>query len=163
MNNKPIIKDENDDFECFLSQLNGDHIREELDALSKSKKITITQLKSIYSLGVRFYSSMQLKEAEAIFISYSALCPYDHRGPGCLAAIYLEKNDFKKSLDILNVMKTYPTCDLDEVFINISLCHYKLKEYTKSSIVLMIVKNNNLSDFYYQRYQFLKQQLSPYI
>ncbi|HHL2502286.1 TPA: regulator [Yersinia enterocolitica] len=158
-----ISKYIDDDFEFYLSQLNGDNIRKELDVLSKSREITINQLKSIYNLGVRFYASMQLKEAEAIFISYSVLCPYDHRAPGCLAAIFLEKKDFKKSLDILNVMKTYPTCNLDEVLVNIALCHYKLKEYAKSSMVLMIVKMKNLCDFYFNRYQFLQQQLSPYI
>ncbi|WP_172909417.1 regulator [Photorhabdus heterorhabditis] len=166
MNHQLNVKKDNDasdDFEVFLDSLDGKRIERELAILAKSNKITINQLKSIYNLGAKFYANMQLKEAEAVFLSYSVLSPYDHRGPGSLASIYLEKEEFRKALDLLNVLKTYPTCDLDEVLINIALCHYKLKEYANSSAVFYIVKPENLSDFYCKRYQFLQRQLKPYI
>ncbi|EKT60074.1 transcriptional regulator [Providencia sneebia] len=153
-----------DDFELYLDSLNGNRMKKEMEKLRRSKSsITLTQLKSIYQIGVKLYSTMQLKEAEMVFLSYSVLSPYDHRGPGSLAAIYLEKKEYKKALDILNTVKTYPTCNVDEVFLDISLCHYKLGEYTNSSMVFIIVKPENLNEFYLSRYQYLKKQLNPYI
>ncbi|EJL6463833.1 tetratricopeptide repeat protein, partial [Vibrio cholerae] len=94
-----------------LSLLDSKGIEQKLAQLRQSKKVTVTQLKEIYDLGVNFYNQLQFKEAEIVFSAYTSLNPYDHRGPGCLAAIYLEKGQFKKALDILNVLKTYPTND----------------------------------------------------
>lgn len=150
------------EFDLFLDSLSGNQIKKEMKKLGKSKNISIPELKSIYKLAVKLYSTMQLKEAEMVFLSYSILCPHDHRGPGGLAAISLEKKEYKKALEILNTVKTYPTCHIDEVFLDISLCHYKLGEYIDSSLVFIIVKPENLNEFYFSRYQFLQQQLSPY-
>ncbi|TVU76868.1 regulator [Vibrio tasmaniensis] len=147
----------------FFSLLDGKMVEHELAKLRKSKKITTTQLKSVFELGVEFYNKFQFKEAEIIFSAYCALNPYDHRGPGCLAAIYLEKGQFKKALDVLSVLKTYPTNDLDETILNISLCHYKLKEYIQSAATLIIVKSDNLNEFYSQRFEYLQKQLKPYL
>ncbi|WP_407077025.1 tetratricopeptide repeat protein [Vibrio ostreicida] len=143
--------------------LDGKLVEQELANLRKSKKVTITQLKSIFDLGVEFYNQFQFKEAEIVFSAYTSLNPYDHRGPGCLAAIYLEKGQFKQALDVLSVLKTYPTNELDETIINISLCHYKLNEHIQAAATLLIVKVENLNDFYTQRYEYLQQQLAPYL
>jgi tetratricopeptide (TPR) repeat protein len=147
----------------FFELLSGTVIEQDIAAMRKSQKITITQLKSIYELGVKFYTDFQFKEAEIIFSAYIGLNPYDHRGPGCLAAILLEKGQFKRALEVLNILKTFPTNDLDETILNISLCHYKLKEYTEASVTLIIVKADNLNDFYLKRYHYLKLQLHPYL
>ncbi|EKT64604.1 transcriptional regulator [Providencia burhodogranariea] len=164
MNIKKEINDESElsDFDLFLDALSGTKLKKEMRKLGKSKKITLTELQSIYNLAVKLYSAMQLKEAEMVFLAYSVLSPYDHRGPGGLASIYLEKKDYKKALDILNTVKTYPTCHMDEVFLDISLCHYKLNEYVDASLVFIIVKQENLNQFYSSRYQFLEQQLKPF-
>lgn len=147
----------------FFELLSGTVIEKDIAVMRKSQKITITQLKSIYELGVKFYTEFQFKEAEIVFSAYVGLNPYDHRGPGCLAAIFLEKGQFKKALEVLNILKTFPTNDLDETILNISLCHYKLNEYTEASVTWLIVKEDNLNDFYLQRYHYLKSQLSPYL
>ncbi|MDN3612039.1 tetratricopeptide repeat protein [Vibrio ostreicida] len=149
--------------EEFFTLLDGKLVEQELANLRKSKKVTITQLKSIFDLGVEFYNQFQFKEAEIVFSAYTSLNPYDHRGPGCLAAIYLEKGQFKQALDVLSVLKTYPTNELDETIINISLCHYKLNEHIQAAATLLIVKVENLNDFYTQRYEYLQQQLAPYL
>lgn len=162
------VKQKNNDlnelqyFDDFLDSLNGNNIKKEMVKLKKLKPMTNSNLKSIYNLGVKLYSSMQLKEAEMVFLSYSVLSPYDHRGLGGLAAIHLEKKEYRKALDILNTVKTYPTCHMDEVFLDIALCHYKLGEYVNASLVFIIVKPEFLTDFYFSRYQFLKKQLKPY-
>lgn len=101
--------------EDFFELLKGTVIEQDIAMMRKSKKITITQIKSIYELGVSFYNNFQFKEAEIIFSAYIGLNPYDHRGPGSLAAILLEKGQFKKALEILNILKTFPTNDLDEI------------------------------------------------
>jgi len=147
----------------FFELLSGTVIEQDIAAMRKSEKITVTQIKSIYELGVKFYNNFQFKEAEIIFSAYIGLNPYDHRGPGCLAAILLGRREFKKALEVLNILKTYPTNDLDETILNISLCHYKLKEYTEACVTLIIVKADNLNEFYLKRYNYLKLQLHPYL
>ena len=71
----------------FFDLLKGTAIEQDIAKLRKSKKITIIQIKAIYELGVNFYNNFQFKEAEIIFSAYIGLNPYDHRGPGSLAAI----------------------------------------------------------------------------
>ena len=147
----------------FYSLLDGKMIEQEIASLRKSEKITTNQLKTIFELGVGFYNNFQFKEAEIIFAAYSSLNPYDHRGVGCLAAIYLEKGLFSKALDALNVLKTFPTNDLDETFLNISLCHYKLEEHIQAAATLIIVQESNLTEFNKTRFDYLQQQLKPYL
>lgn len=153
------VSTENDEF----SLLDCRSIERKLEKLRQSKKVTVEQLKEIYDLGVEFYNQFQFKEAEVIFSAYSSLNPYDHRGPGGLAAIYLEKGQFRKALEVLNVLKAYPTNDLDETVLNIALCHYKLNEHIQAAAMLLIVRVSNLNEFYSKRYKYLLQQLQPYI
>ena len=148
--------------EEFYALLENKMVEQEIAAIRRSSKVSISQLKAIFQMGVEFYNQFQFKEAEIIFSAYSALNPYDHRGAGCLAAIYLEKKQFQKALDMLNILKTYPSNDLDETVLNIALCHYKLGQKLKASSMLLIVKLENLSEFFSQRYCYLKQQLNPY-
>lgn len=148
--------------EEFYALLENKMVEQEIAAIRRSSKVSISQLKAIFQMGVEFYNQFQFKEAEIIFSAYSALNPYDHRGAGCLAAIYLEKKQFQKALDMLNILKTYPSNDLDETFLNIALCHYKLGQKLEASSMLLIVKLENLSEFFSQRYCYLKQQLNPY-
>lgn len=154
-----LVTTEDDD----LSMLNFHSIEHKLSKLRQSKNVSVAQLKEIYDLGVTFYNCFQFKEAEIIFSAYVSLNPYDHRGPGCLAAIYLEKGQFRKALDILEVLKSYPTNDLDETVINMALCHYKLNEHLHAASMLLIVRVSNLNDFYQKRYNYLLQQLQPYM
>ncbi|WP_318452416.1 tetratricopeptide repeat protein [Photobacterium leiognathi] len=147
----------------LFSLLDGEMIEHQLKKLLKSNKITINQLKSIFDLGVYFYNNFQFKEAEIVFSSYCILNPNDHRGPGSLASIYLEKGKFKQALDVLNILKTYPTNDLDETILNISLCHYKLNEHLKAASILIVVKPENLNEFYTERFVYLQKQLKPYL
>lgn len=148
--------------EEFYALLEDKMVEQEIAAIRRSSKVSISQLKAIFQMGVEFYNQFQFKEAEIIFSAYSALNPYDHRGAGCLAAIYLEKKQFQKALDMLNILKTYPSNDLDETVLNIALCHYKLGQKLEASSMLLIVKLENLSEFFSQRYCYLKQQLNPY-
>lgn len=148
--------------EEFYALLEGKLVEQEIAAIRQSNKVSISQLKAIFQMGVEFYNQFQFKEAEIIFSAYSALNPYDHRGAGCLASIYLEKKQFQKALDMLNILKTYPSNDLDETVLNIALCHYKLGQKLEASSMLLIVKLENLSEFFSQRYCYLKQQLNPY-
>ena len=148
--------------EEFYALLENKMVELEIAAIRRSSKVSISQLKAIFQMGVEFYNQFQFKEAEIIFSAYSALNPYDHRGAGCLAAIYLEKKQFQKALDMLNILKTYPSNDLDETVLNIALCHYKLGQKLEASSMLLIVKPENLSEFFSQRYCYLKQQLNPY-
>lgn len=148
--------------EEFYALLENKMVELEIAAIRRSSKVSISQLKAIFQMGVEFYNQFQFKEAEIIFSAYSALNPYDHRGAGCLAAIYLEKKQFQKALDMLNILKTYPSNDLDETVLNIALCHYKLGQKLEASSMLLIVKLENLSEFFSQRYCYLKQQLNPY-
>ncbi|MDH5928702.1 regulator [Vibrio lentus] len=148
--------------EEFYALLENKMVEQEIAAIRRSSKVSISQLKAIFQMGVEFYNQFQFKEAEIIFSAYSALNPYDHRGAGCLAAIYLEKKQFQKALDMLNILKTYPSNDLDETVLNIALCHYKLGQKLEASSMLLIVKPENLSEFFSQRYCYLKQQLNPY-
>jgi tetratricopeptide (TPR) repeat protein len=148
--------------EEFYALLENKMVEQEIAAIRRSSKVSISQLKAIFQMGVEFYNQFQFKEAEIIFSAYSALNPYDHRGAGCLAAIYLEKKQFQKALDMLNILKTYPSNDLDETVLNIALCHYKLGQKLEASSMLLIVKLENLSEFFSQRYCYLKQQLNPY-
>lgn len=148
--------------EAFYSLLEGNMVEQEIARLRRSSKVAIPQLKAVFELGVQFYNQFHFKEAEIIFSAYSALNPYDHRGAGCLAAIYLEKKQFQKALDMLNILKMYPTNDFDETILNISLCHYKLEQKLEASSMLLIVKPDNLNDFYTQRYRYLKKQLNRY-
>lgn len=149
-------------FDHFLDALSGAKLKKEMKKLGKSKKITLTELQCIYNFAVKLYSTMQLKEAEMVFLAYSVLSPYDHRGPGGLASIYLEKKEYKKALDILNTVKTFPSCHMDEVFLDIALCHYKLSEYMDACMMFIIVKSENLNEFYSARHQYLQQQLNPH-
>lgn len=148
--------------EEFYALLENKMVEQEIAAIRRSSKVSISQLKAIFQMGVEFYNQFQFKEAEIVFSAYSALNPYDHRGAGCLAAIYLEKKQFQKALDMLNILKTYPSNDLDETVLNIALCHYKLGQKLEASSMLLIVKLENLSEFFSQRYCYLKQQLNPY-
>ena len=148
--------------EEFYALLENKMVEQEIAAIRRSSKVSISQLKGIFQMGVEFYNQFQFKEAEIIFSAYSALNPYDHRGAGCLASIYLEKKQFQKALDMLNILKTYPSNDLDETVLNIALCHYKLGQNLEASSMLLIVKPENLSEFFSQRYCYLKQQLNPY-
>ena len=77
--------------EEFYALLENKMVEQEIAAIRRSSKVSISQLKAIFQMGVEFYNQFQFKEAEIIFSAYSALNPYDHRGAGCLAAIYLEK------------------------------------------------------------------------
>ncbi|NUW68071.1 regulator [Vibrio coralliilyticus] len=129
----------------------------------QDKDISIKDLERLYKVGSDFYLNYQFKEAEIVFGSYMALNPYDHRGSASLAAIYLELCEFRKALDILSVVKTFPTCHLDETYLNLSLCHYKLKEYLDACAMLRIVKRENLTEYYTKRFDYLERQLSPYI
>ena len=148
--------------EEFYALLENKMVELEIAAIRRSSKVSISQLKAIFQMGVEFYNQFQFKEAEIIFSAYSALNPYDHRGAGCLASLYLEKKQFQKALDMLNILKTYPSNDLDETVLNIALCHYKLGQKLEASSMLLIVKPENLSEFFSQRYCYLKQQLNPY-
>lgn len=148
--------------EEFYALLENKMVEQEIAAIRRSSKVSISQLKAIFQMGVEFYNQFQFKEAEIIFSAYSALNPYDHRGAGCLASLYLEKKQFQKALDMLNILKTYPSNDLDETVLNIALCHYKLGQKLEASSMLLIVKPENLSEFFSQRYCYLKQQLNPY-
>ncbi|ASU22429.1 regulator [Vibrio qinghaiensis] len=160
---KEVKIDFNTSDEESLALLDSKSIEHKLSKLRQSKKVTIDELKKIFDLGVRFYNELQFKEAEIVFSSYTSLNPYDHRGPGSLAAIYLEKGQFTKALDVLNILKTYPTNDLDETILNIALCHYKLKEHLQSAAMLLIVKSENLNEFNSKRYTYLHKQLRPYL
>lgn len=117
----------------------------------------------MYNLGVENYNSCQFKEAESIITSYTFLNPYDHRGPGILASIYLEQKRFDRALVILNILKTYPTNNLDETMLNISLCHYKLSEFKQATATFLIVDDKVLSEFNSKRYKYLERQLSPHL
>lgn len=147
----------------ILDLLSSDDLERDLAILRKSKNISLTQLKKIYETGVVFYKAFQLKEAEAVFTSYTFLNPYDHRGPGSLASIFLEQGLFRRALDVLNVVKTYPHNDLDETVLNIALCHYRLKEFRQASSVFLIINFDKLNEFNSRRYCYLRQQLSPYL
>ncbi|WP_188014110.1 regulator [Photobacterium damselae] len=149
--------------EDFFALLEGKIIEEHIKKIKKEKKITIEILKELLDLGASFYQKYQLKEAEIIYLAYTILCPIDHRGPASLASIYLEQAQFQKALDMLNIVKTYPTADFDETLVNMSLCHYKLKQYIEAASVFIIIKNEKLNEFNQKRYNFLSQQLNPYL
>ncbi|MCF5857717.1 hypothetical protein [Aeromonas veronii] len=149
--------------EEFYALLEKNMVEQEIAAIRRSSKVSVPQLKAIFEMGVDFYNQFQFKEAEIVFSAYCALNPYDHRGAGCLAAIYLEKREFQKALDMLNILKTFPTNDLDETVLNIALCHYKLEQKLESAAMLLIVRPDNLSDYYIQRYKYLTKQLNPYL
>ncbi|MDR5014423.1 hypothetical protein RF663_09315 [Aeromonas veronii] len=148
--------------EEFYALLEKNMVEQEIAAIRRSSKVSVPQLKAIFELGVDFYNQFQFKEAEIVFSAYSALNPYDHRGAGCLAAIYLEKKQFQNALDMLNILKMFPTNDLDETILNIALCHYKLDQMLESAAMLLIVRPDNLSAYYRQRFDYLKRQLNPY-
>lgn len=155
-------KTNNEDNIDFFDLIDGTFAAEEMAKIRKSEKIGVESLEKIYEIGVDFYKNYQLKEAEAIFSSYLLLNPYDHRGAGSLAAIYLEQNKFDKALDVLNVLKTYPTNDFDETLLNMCLCHYKLNQFSQAVAAFILVKENNLGEFYLKRHSFLKKQLNPH-
>lgn len=154
------IKNISDD---FFDLLDGKVIEAHINKIKKEKKITIEILQELLELGDSFYNKYQLKEAEIVYLSYTGLCPFDHRGPASLAAIYLEQAKFQKALDMLNIVKTYPTADFDETLVNMALCHYKLKQYIEAAAVFIIIKEEKLSEFYLERYSFLRKQLNPYL
>ncbi|EGQ9321921.1 TPA: regulator [Vibrio cholerae] len=149
--------------EDFFELLEGKVIEEHINKIKKEKKITIEILKELLDLADSLYQKYQLKEAEIIYLAYTGLCPFDHRGPASLASIYLEQAQFQKALDMLNIVKTYPTADFDETLVNMALCHYKLKQYLEAATVFIIIKNQKLNAFYQQRYEFLRKQLNPYL
>lgn len=138
-------------------------IEEHINKIKKEKKITIEILKELLDLADSLYQKYQLKEAEIIYLAYTGLCPFDHRGPASLASIYLEQAQFQKALDMLNIVKTYPTADFDETLVNMALCHYKLKQYLEATAVFIIIKAEKLNEFNYKRYEFLRKQLNPYL
>ncbi|WP_187992249.1 tetratricopeptide repeat protein [Vibrio harveyi] len=148
--------------EAFYALLERGKVEREIATMRRSNRVTIPQLKAIFDMGVDFYNQFQFKEAEIVFSAYSALNPYDHRGTGCLAAIYLENKQFQKALDMLNILKTFPTNELDETILNIALCHYKLEQKLEAASMLLIVRPDGLNEYYGQRYRYLEQQLSPY-
>lgn len=148
--------------EEFYVLLERGMVEKEIAVIRKSNKISLPRLKVILDIGMDFYNNFQLKEAEIIFSAYSVLNPYDHRGVGGLAAIYLEKKEFQKALDMLNILKTVPSNDLDETVLNIALCHYKLGQKLEASSMLLIVCLENLNEYYVKRYNYLKKQLKPY-
>ncbi|EGQ8442523.1 regulator [Vibrio cholerae] len=152
----------NDDVFMNLSLLDTQSIEDCLSTLRKKNRVGLDQLKSIFDLGVEFYNKFQFKEAEMVFSAYASLNPYDHRGVGSLASIYLEQHKFSKALEALNILKTYPTCDFDETMLNISLCYYKLEQFTNAVATHLIVRPESLSAFNVNRYNFLKKQLNPY-
>ncbi|RTZ16937.1 regulator [Vibrio aquaticus] len=149
--------------EEFKEELDISVFENNIHQIRKKKNIGIHQLKLMYKTGEELYNSYQLKEAETLFQAYTVLNPYDHRGPGCLASIYLEQGRYKQALDTLKILRSFPTCHLDEVFINISLCHYKLEQHDDAVSVLMVVKKDTLNTFYQTRYDYLKSQLNPYL
>ncbi|EID0733671.1 regulator [Vibrio parahaemolyticus] len=149
--------------EDFFELLEGKVIDEHINKIKKEKKVTIEILKELLDLGDTHYQRYHLKEAEIIYLAYTCLCPFDHRGPASLASIYLEQAQFQKALEMLNIVKTYPTADFDETLVNITLCHYKLKEYIEAAAVFLIIKSENLNDFNQNRYGFLRKQLNPYL
>ncbi|WP_462054971.1 regulator, partial [Vibrio cholerae] len=141
--------------------LEGKVIEEHINKIKKEKKITIEILKELLDLADSLYQKYQLKEAEIIYLAYTGLCPFDHRGPASLASIYLEQAQFQKALDMLNIVKTYPTADFDETLVNMALCHYKLKQYLEAAAVFIIIKAEKLNEFNQKRYEFLRKQLNP--
>ncbi|EMK6923637.1 regulator, partial [Vibrio cholerae] len=147
--------------EDFFELLEGKVIEEHINKIKKEKKITIEILKELLDLADSLYQKYQLKEAEIIYLAYTGLCPFDHRGPASLASIYLEQAQFQKALDMLNIVKTYPTADFDETLVNMALCHYKLKQYLEAAAVLIIIKAEKLNEFNQKRYEFLRKQLNP--
>ncbi|EGR0608694.1 regulator [Vibrio cholerae] len=149
--------------EDFFELLEGKVIEEHINKIKKEKKITIEILKELLDLADSLYQKYQLKEAEIIYLAYAGLCPFDHRGPASLASIYLEQAQFQKALDMLNIVKTYPTADFDETLVNMALCHYKLKQYLEAAAVFIIIKAEKLNEFNYKRYEFLRKQLNPYL
>lgn len=149
--------------EDFFELLEGKVIEEHINKIKNEKKITIEILKELLDLADSLYQKYQLKEAEIIYLAYTGLCPFDHRGPASLASIYLEQAQFQKALDMLNIVKTYPTADFDETLVNMALCHYKLKQYLEAAAVFIIIKAEKLNEFNQKRYEFLRKQLNPYI
>ncbi|ENM5732251.1 regulator [Vibrio mimicus] len=147
----------------FFELLEGKVIEEHINKIKKEKKITIEILKELLDLADSLYQKYQLKEAEIIYLAYTGLCPFDHRGPASLASIYLEQAQFQKALDTLNIVKTYPTADFDETLVNMALCHYKLKQYLEAAAVYIIIKAEKLNEFNQKRYEFLRKQLNPYL
>ncbi|HEJ2451914.1 TPA: regulator [Vibrio cholerae] len=147
----------------FFELLEGKVIEEHINKIKKEKKITIEILKELLDLADSLYQKYQLKEAEIIYLAYTGLCPFDHRGPASLASIYLEQAQFQKALDMLNIVKTYPTADFDETLVNMALCHYKLKQYLEAAAVFIIIKAEKLNEFNQKRYEFLRKQLNPYL
>ncbi|RBM44784.1 tetratricopeptide repeat protein [Vibrio tarriae] len=147
----------------FFELLEGKVIEEHINKIKKEKKITIEILKELLDLADSLYQKYQLKEAEIIYLAYTGLCPFDHRGPASLASIYLEQAQFQKALDMLNIVKTYPTADFDETLVNMALCHYKLKQYLDAAAVYIIIKAEKLNEFNQKRYEFLRKQLNPYL
>ncbi len=147
----------------FFELLEGKVIEEYINKIKKEKKITIEILKELLDLADSLYQKYQLKEAEIIYLAYTGLCPFDHRGPASLASIYLEQAQFQKALDMLNIVKTYPTADFDETLVNMALCHYKLKQYLEAAAVFIIIKAEKLNEFNQKRYEFLRKQLNPYL
>ncbi|HGS4861531.1 regulator [Vibrio cholerae] len=149
--------------EDFFELLEGKVIEEHINKIKNEKKITIEILKELLDLADSLYKKYQLKEAEIIYLAYTGLCPFDHRGPASLASIYLEQAQFQKALDMLNIVKTYPTADFDETLVNMALCHYKLKQYLEAAAVFIIIKAEKLNEFNQKRYEFLRKQLNPYL
>lgn len=126
------------------------------------KGVTESDLRKILEYAENFFLNYELKEAQIMFAAYAQMVPVDHRGVAGLAAIALEKKDYKGALSYLEILKTFPTNDLDETFLNMSLCYYKCKKEREAVGALLIVKEDNLSDFNKNRYTFLRKQLNKY-
>lgn len=152
-----------------MSTKSTDDIVEELlfgrnpKELMRVKGVTETDLRRILEYAEKFFLNYELKEAQIMFAAYAQMMPVDHRGVAGLAAIALEKKDYKSALSFLELLKTFPTNDLDETFLNISLCYYKTKKEREAAGALLIVKEDKLSDFNKKRYEFLRKQLNKYL
>jgi|GEM_PF-7105138 len=127
--------------------------------------LTPEDIDRVYARGEEFYNLFRFKEAETLFTLYSVMAPTDHRGMGGLAAIYLEKKEYLRALDMLNVLRGLPTSNLDETFLNSALCYYKLDRHQEASAALVMVDEAKLpgGEFYAKRYGYLKQQLNKHL
>ncbi len=130
--------------------------------LMRVKGVTESDLRKILEYAEKFFLNYELKEAKIMFAAYAQMMPVDHRGIAGLAAIALERKDYKEALSYLEILKTFPTNDLDETFLNMSLCYYKCKKEREAVGTLLIVKEEKLSDFNKKRYAFLRKQLNKY-
>ena len=158
------IDDEDDSIDEALGSicplLDANFLQRKVSTLVRGGSVSIDGLKGMYALGERFYQSYQLKEAEIVFGAYSTLAQDDHRGAGGLAAIALERGEFEKALTYLNMVKVFPTCNLDETLLDMAFCYHKLDDPRRALAVYIMANRQQLSsDFYKDRYEYLKDEL----